>query len=173
MYEVSCSEGGGGKFADVISGVREERKHHLAHALEELTAKARDLQSRHQELHRLVEGSEDDFGRLVQRIDTGAQAVGHDLDVQVRKIFAEAKASPQRNDELWAKSGKINEKEDDKDGGEKKRIYDLEMHIKEGVNSPHGLGALLKEIANQHRTLCFFEFVADGTKGALEQTSLQ
>jgi len=164
MYQASCNEGGGGKISDVISGVREERQQNLADALEELTTKARDLQSRHQELQKLAKGSEDDFARLVQRIDTGAQSVDHDLDAQLRKIFSQVKASPKRNDKLWAKpkSGKDDEKEEDKDGDDKKRIDELEIKIKEGVNSAHGLGALLKEIANRHRTLRFFESVADG-----------
>jgi SNF2 family DNA or RNA helicase len=64
---------------------------------------------------------------------------------------------------LWAKAGKDDEKDDDKDdGNEAKRIDNLEMKIKEGVNSSHGLGALLKEITNRHRTKRFFETVADG-----------
>jgi len=162
MYQASCNEGVGGKVSDVISGVRQERTQHLEDALKELTDKARDLQSRHQELQRLVKGSDDDFARLVQRVDSGAQSVDADLDAKMRKIFADAKAKPKRDDKLWAKAGKDDEKEDDKDGGEKKRIDDLEMKIKEGVNAAHGLGALMKEIANRHRTLRFFESVADG-----------
>lgn len=162
MYEVSSNDGGDVKFADVISGAREERKHHLARAIDELTAKARDLQSRHQELQRLAKGSEDEFCRLVQRIDSGAQSVGHGTDSQVRHIFAQAKANPKRNDELWAKSDKDKEKEDDPCGGGSDRVDDLETQIDEGVNAAHGLEDLLKDIANRNTTLRFFDFVADG-----------
>jgi len=162
MYQASCNESAEGKIADVIAGVRKEREQQLDHALEEFSGKTRDLQSRHQELQRLAGGCEDDFARLVQRINTGAQTVDHELDTTVRKIFAEAKANPKRDDKLWAKIGKDDEKEDEKDGGEKKRIDDLEMKIKEGVNAAHGLGSLLKEITNRHRTLRFFDSVADG-----------
>lgn len=163
MYQASCNEGGGGKTTEVISRVRAERQQNLDDTLKELSSKARDLQHRHQELQRLAKGSEDDYARLVQRIDSGAQSVDSDLDDTLRKIFAHAKSNPKRNETLWKKSGKEDEeKDDDKDGGEKKQIDALEMKIKEGVNAAHGLGALLKEITNRHRTLRFFESVADG-----------
>lgn len=167
VNQTSCSEGGGGKLADVISSLCKERKQHLVRAFEELTAKARDLHSRHQELQRLNKGPEDDFGRLLLRIDTGVQSVNHDFDVQVRKTFADAKASPKRDDELWVRSGKDKETDVEKHEDDQKRIDELETTIKEGVNSAHGLEVLLKEIANQHRTLRFFEFVADGSHAKL------
>jgi len=99
---------------------------------------------------------------LVQRINSGAHSVDLDLDAQLRDIFADAKARPRRKDKLWSKAGKDDEKEEDKDGGVAKRMDYLEITIKEGVNSAHGLGSLLKEIINRHRTLRFFESVADG-----------
>jgi len=163
MYQASFNEGSSDKSAKVIASVRSERKNHLDDALNELLKKSRDLQSRHRELQKLLPGTEDDFVRLVQRIENGSQSVDHDLDVQLQAIFAQAKSSPKRDDRVWAKTGKDEEdKEDDKEGGEKKQIDDLEMKIKEGVNAAHGLGALLKEITNRHRTLRFFESVADG-----------
>ena len=162
MHKASYNEMAEGKISDVISAVRKEREQHLEETLGELSEKARDLQSRHQELQRLAKGTEDDFDRLVQRINTGAQSVDLDLDARLRRIFAHAIHNPKRKDKLWLKIGKDDEKEEDKDGGVAKRIDDLEMKIKEGVNAAHGLGALLKEITNRHRTLRFFESVADG-----------
>lgn len=162
MYQASCHEGSEGKISEVIAGVRAERQKHFDDALQEFSNKARDLQSRHQELQRLAKGSEDDFARLVQRIHSGAHSVDEELDARMRDIFTHAKANPKRNDKLWLKIGKDEEKDEEKDGGDKKRIDDLEMRIKEGVNAAHGLGAVLKEITNRHRTLRFFESVADG-----------
>lgn len=163
MYQASCNEGSADKTAKVIASVRSERTKHLEDALNELQRKSRDLQSRHKELQNLVPGTEDDFIRMVQRIENGSQSVDHELDLQVQAIFARAKSGPKRDDKLWAKAGKDeDDKEDDGEEGEKKRIDGLEMKIKEGVNAAHGLGALLKEIANRHRTLRFFDSVADG-----------
>jgi len=110
-----------------------------------------------------VKGSEDDFARLVQRIDTGAQSVDRELDAELKRRLDHARANPKRDDKVWAKPGKDDEKDDDgKADSEAKRIDVLEMKIKEGVNSAHGLGALLKEITNRHRTKRYFETVADG-----------
>jgi SNF2 family DNA or RNA helicase len=161
MHTASYTSEGEGKISAVISRVRKQRQDHLEETLDELTEKARDLQHRHLELQRLEKGKEDDFARLVQRIDTGAQSVDHDLDTRLRRILAFAKANPRRKDKLWAKPGKDDEKEEKDGGDEAKRKDELEMKIKEGVNSAHGLGALLKEITNRHRTLRFFESVAD------------
>merc|ERR1719329_1129103 len=136
MYQPSFNEGSSDKSAKVIASVRSERKNHLDDALNELLKKSRDLQSRHRELQKLLPGTEDDFVRLVQRIENGSQSVDHDLDVQLQAIFAQAKSSPKRDDRVWAKTGKDEEdKEDDKEGGEKKQIDDLEMKIKEARRS--------------------------------------
>merc|ERR1719503_44891 len=147
MHQASYCEGGAGKISDLIAEVKQERQKHLDDALDEFSKKARDLQSGHQELQRLVKGSEDDFARLVQRIDTGAQSVDRELDAELKRRLDHARANPKR---------------DGKADSEAKRIDVLEMKIKEGVNSAHGLGALLKEVANRHRTLRFFNSVADG-----------
>jgi SNF2 family DNA or RNA helicase len=165
MHQASFNEVGKGKLSTVISSEMKARDDLLEEALDELKEKACDLQSRHRELQRLERGKEDDFARLVQRIDTGAQSVDQDLDKRLRKIFAEAKANPKRKDKLWFKAGKGDEKDEEKDSGDlAKRKDELEMRIKEGVNSAHGLGALLKEITNRHRTLRFFKSVADGVQ---------
>lgn len=161
MYQASCTEVSVGKVVDVIANVRSDRWHHLDHALDELRNKARDLQSRHQELQSITSSKEDDFGRLVKRIENGLQSIDVEVDAVLREIFVHARTSPKRDDKLWAKRGKDGD-EDDKDEGKKKRVDDLEMKIKEGVNAAHGLGALLKEVANRYRTLRFFESVAYG-----------
>lgn len=157
IYHASFAEGVDGPFHAIVPELLEEREKLLQSAIDELRTKARDVQARCEKLWKTHPETQTDFCRMLQRTEAGANSVDDELDPRVHAAFKYAVRHPHLNEDLWKKKGK--EEEDDKgDGNELDRTI---MMIKTGVNSAHGLGALLKEITNRHRVKRFLHSIVD------------
>lgn len=184
IFQASCIEDAQGKTSEVMARVRQTRLELLEDAIAEFVIKAKDISAKWKEWQRVREKPElkqkkktnDVFRSFHERSQNGKLQVDMDLSERIKKIIADAVKAPKKDALIWGENKRGKDKtEDHKEGKQltkekqlEKKLDDLDISIKLGLNSQHGLNALLNEINSRQKVLRFF----DSASGLLEPESL-
>lgn len=118
----------------------------------------------------------DVFQRFMEKVRGGNLHVDVELSSRIEKLLLGAEQAPRQNDALWAKDKKGSKKDGDEDDEDEddedkkgsqstrdvKRLDKLDIQLKEGVNTQHGVSALVRECNSRQQALRFFDSIAEG-----------